>query len=65
MSTTGIVIIMARVACAAAELEAMKIENKIRERSGQSYAYTDKDFLDIPKKYSIEEADVKSLIEGE
>lgn len=45
--------INSQVACAMADIEAMKAENQHREMQGKSQAYGAEDFFAIPDRYGI------------
>ena len=45
--------IQAQAACAMAEIAGMQAENMQREHRGESMAYVEDDFVEIPNKYGI------------
>lgn len=50
--------------CAMAEIEAMKVENKVREMKNSSPAYTEAHFMAVIDKYDIGYNAVNRLFRG-
>lgn len=53
--------ITAQAAAAFGELEAMKVENRVREQRGDSPAYGEKEFTEAMQKYCIQHNQVISV----
>lgn len=48
------ILLQARILACQLDFEGMKIENKMRELSHHSYAYSDRQFEDLKDKYNLD-----------
>lgn len=51
--------------CAYARIEGMKAENQSRIQRGENIAYTEKDFVDIPRIFGLDSNDAIQTLRGE
>jgi hypothetical protein len=55
--------IIAQAICALAEIEGMKTTNRMRERRGETIAYSEEEFFSVSEKYNLHHNAVTGLFQ--
>lgn len=61
----AVAFLQSQTAAMLAELEAMKVENQMREAEGKAFAYGPEAFLELPVRYGLDHNSAYSTILGQ